>query len=109
MASRLSIVEPEGLGKAAVGLQRVAVLSVPRGVLGAGQEQSLPIAGGAVTVVLQEAETQLLVVRIIAELAGGGGQQLDERGPVEAGLQIGRREVDRLVGPEGQQRLLQAP
>src|SRR6266850_1318195 len=101
-------VEPEGLLEAPVALQRVAVLAMPGGVLGARQQQALAVVGLRVQVVLQQAEPQLLVVRVVPQLGGAVGERLDERGAIEAGLQIEGREIHRLVGTQGEERAVQA-
>src|SRR6267142_6799197 len=100
-------VEPAGLFEPPVALQRVAVLAMPGGVLGGGQQQAIAVAGLGVEVVLQQAEPELLVVRVVAELGGAVGQRLDERGAVEAGFEIEGGEVHRLVGAQREQRALQ--
>src|SRR5262249_12562850 len=64
----------EGLGEAAIALERIAILAMAGGVLGAGQQQTLAIVGLGAEIALQRAEPQLLVVRIVAGLARGGGQ-----------------------------------
>ena len=81
---------------------------MPGGVLGAGQQQPFAVVGLRVQVVLQQAEPQLLVVRVVAQLRGAVGERLDEGGAVEAGLEVERGEVDRLIGAQGEQRALEA-
>src|ERR687892_141773 len=60
----------EGFGEAAIALEWIAVLAMPGGVLGAGQQQPVAVGGPAVAVVFEEAEPQLLVVRVVTELGG---------------------------------------
>src|SRR5262245_56307922 len=97
----------EGLGEAAIALERVAVLAMAGGVLGAGQQQALAIVRLGGEIALERAEPQLLVVRIVAGLACGGGQGLHQRRALEARLEIGGGEIHPLVGPERDQRFLQ--
>src|SRR5882762_8810315 len=100
--------EPERLGEAAIRLEVIAVLAMPGRVLGARQQQAVPVGGPRLQIVLEQAEPQLLVVRIVADLAGRRGQRLDQGRAVGARLQIGRREPDRLLRAQGEQRLLEA-
>ena len=51
-------------------------------------------------VILEQADTQLLIVGIVAGLGGARGQRLDEGGPIVAGLEVGGRPVDRLEGAQ---------
>ena len=85
----------------------VAVLAMPGRVLGAREQQAVPVGGPRLPIVLEEAEPQLLVVGIVADLADRRGQRLDQDRAVGARLQIGRRERDRLLRAQGEQRLLE--
>ena len=80
--------EGEGLGEATVALEMVAVLAVAGRVLGAGQQQAVAVGGLAAAVVLQQAEPELLIVRVIADDDGAVGQRPQQRCPVEAGLEV---------------------
>src|SRR5438876_1321784 len=106
-SNTLPRVQSQRLGEAPVGLQGVAVLAVAGGVLGARQEQPIAVGGPGVEKVLQQAEPQLLVVGIVPELAGRGGQHLHQRGTIEARLQIGRSEGNCIGGPEREERRVQ--
>src|SRR5438309_11858014 len=97
--------EAERLGEAAIRLEVIAVLAMPGRVLGAREQQAVPVGGPRLPIVLEEAEPQLLVVGIVADLADRRGQRLDQDRAVGARLQIGRRERDRLLRAQGEQRL----
>src|SRR5262245_63468123 len=64
------LVEPQRLEIPPVRLQRVAVLLVSGGVLGAGEQEQLAITVRVAPIVLQQAKGDLLVVGIVAVLEG---------------------------------------
>src|SRR5688572_9966516 len=64
----LPAADSERLAQTAVRLQRVAVLLVTGGVMRARQQERLAVALGITLVVVQQAERDLLVVRVVAVL-----------------------------------------
>src|SRR5262245_24646212 len=91
---------PEGLGEPPPGLERVAELLVTGGVVSAGQEQGVAVDRARVSVVLEQAEPDLLVVRVVALLHRGQSQRLHERSAVVAAVEVGARPRDTLLGLE---------
>ena len=69
-AGILARVDAKLTGKAPVRLQRIAVLAMAGVVLRGSEQQPLTPVGGAVPIVLDQAEGDLLVVRVVADLAG---------------------------------------
>src|SRR5438034_2255959 len=99
--------DPERFREPPIRLKVIAVLPVAAGVLGLREEEAVAIARGRVRVVLEETGAQLLVVRVVAGLGGGGGERLDERRAVEAGLEVGGGPVDGLERAEPHEGLIQ--
>src|SRR5207249_286344 len=71
--------ESERFGEAAIRLEMIAVLAVPGRVLRAGEQQTLAIGRPALQVILDQAESELLVVRIVAGLRRRGRQRLHQQ------------------------------
>src|SRR5512143_2106553 len=82
--------EPERVGVAPPGVEVAAVLAMAGGVLGRGEQQAVAVGRGAVAVVVEQADPQLLVVRVVAGLGRADRQGLHQRGAVRAGAQVGR-------------------
>src|SRR5438093_743222 len=80
---------------------------MPRRVLRARQQEPVAVVSLRVQVILEHAEAELLVVRIVADDAGRGRQGLHEQRAVVAGLQVRGGQIHRLVGAKREQRLLQ--
>src|SRR3984893_777283 len=85
--------EPEGVRVAPPRVEVAAVLAVPRGVLGRGEQQAVAVGRGGVAVVVEQADPQLLVVRVVARLGRADREGLHQRGAVRAGAQVGRGPV----------------
>src|SRR5438876_12413400 len=85
----------------------VAVLAVARRVLGVRQQQTVPIVRARLFVVLEKAEPELLIVRVVADFRGSARQSSDQRRPVVPSAEIRRGQRDGLVGPQREQRFLQ--
>src|SRR5438105_1864538 len=60
-------------------LEVVAVLPMPRGVLGLRQQEAVAVVRLRLRVVLQQAGRELLVVRVVADFRARAGQRLDQR------------------------------
>src|ERR1043166_6457410 len=77
--------EPEGVRVAPPRVEGAAVLAVTRGVLGRGEQQAVTVRRGAVAVVVEQADPQLLVVRVVARLGRADREGLHQRGAAKAG------------------------
>src|SRR5262245_42105353 len=78
----------ERFREAPVGFERIAEFLVAGRVMGARHQQRVTLARLAVSVVLQQAEPDLLVVRIVAFLHRSQRQRLDQRAAIVAGGEI---------------------
>src|SRR5262249_17167585 len=67
------------LAEAAAAVERVAVLAMPRGVMGGGQQQAAALGIAVLAVVLEHAERDLLVVRVVAQPRTGERQRAHQR------------------------------
>src|SRR5262249_59386137 len=73
---------------AATAFKKIAILSVHGGVLYARKQQPVAVETAVLRVVLKQALGDLLVVRVVAEAAGGQRQLLHQRLAVGATSQI---------------------
>src|SRR6185503_8315954 len=71
--------EAEGIRVAAPRVEVRPVLAVSRGVLGRGVEQAIALGRGGVAVVVEQADAQLLVVRVVARLGRTHREGLEQR------------------------------
>src|SRR5688500_8415812 len=94
---RLSAREPESSAIPAVRFQRVAGLLVPRRVVRAREQQRLAIALRVALVVVEQAERDLLVVRVVAVLERVQGELAHQRLAVVAAREVGARPRHTLV------------
>src|SRR6516164_6836733 len=69
---------------AATAFKKIAVLPVHGGMLDACKQQPVAVETAVLRVVLKQALSDLLVVRVVAEAAGGQRQLLHERLSVSA-------------------------
>ena len=95
IASRLQV---ERLHKAVVGFLRIAVFHMTGRVVRAGHQQVILVGRRAVQVILNHAQANLLVVRVVALLYRAHGQGLHQGMRIVAPRQIGPRPGDALVG-----------
>src|SRR5438034_1382667 len=70
-------------------------------------KEAVAILRRAVRVVLEQADPQLLIVRVVPHLGRGGGQFLHEGAAIMPGLQVGGGPVHRLARPQGEERLVE--
>src|SRR5262245_3194249 len=101
--------EAEGVGVAPPGVEVAAILPMAGGVLGRGEQQAVAIARGGVAVVVEQADAQLLVVRVVARLHRAHREGLHQRAAVGAGAQVRGRPVHGLEGAEAVERAVQTP
>src|SRR5262245_40212177 len=85
------LAEPERFEIPTVRLEGVAVLLMPRRVLGTGEQEPLAVAVGIPAVVVEQAEGDLLVVRVVAVLDGGERERAHQPAAVVAAVEIGAR------------------
>src|SRR5436853_2405309 len=90
----------ERLAEPSIRFQVITVLPVAGRVLGGSEQQPIAISCGAVGVILWQADTQLLIVGIVAGLGGAPGQRIESGGPIVAGPEVGGRPVARLEGAQ---------
>src|SRR6266566_2785075 len=108
MSSTVPSDEPEGLRVAAPRIKVAAVLAMPGGVLGRGEEQAVALLRGGVAVVVEQADAQLLVVRVIARLGRAHREGLEQRRAVRAVAEVGGDPVHGLEGAQAVERAVQA-
>src|SRR5262245_60347104 len=95
------------VGEASIAFEVIAVLAMPGGVLGTREQQAVTVVGSRLRVILQQRQSQLLVVRVIADFGGRARQGLDERRSIVACPEIRGGEGNGVLGPKREQGLLE--
>src|SRR3569623_1376895 len=79
--------DAERLAEAAAAVQRIAVLAMARRVMRRRHQQAVTVGIAVAAVILEQAERDLLVVRIVAEPRAGHRQRLHQELGIVAGLE----------------------